>query len=230
MTEDEQRRARLKQSIMDTITNPGQRSAQASIGPSEIASPCDYCVGRALCRKYPEYWWEATPYRGDHSHKAWIGTAIHEKLDRDHPHGEHEERLFIHHLEGYGDIYGHSDLYQEDTSVDYKTRDLNVIDEIRLDGPKSSEVYQIFMYAYGQELAGRDVKDVMVVYIPRDTNDPDEVEFVVAPYDRRVALKALARLEEIWDKVRNHRGNELQRDTENCYPCSRIPKKKERWW
>lgn len=555
---DEQRLARLKQSIMRTITNPGKRSAQASIGPSEIASTCDYCVGRALTRKYPEYWWEHAPFREGHSHKAWIGTAIHEKLDRDHSEGRKEGRVFITHLEGYGDIHGHCDLYQEQTVVDYKglpldteiptpagwttmgglsvgdevfdadgrtvrvtqksqvhqrkcyritfddtsevicddehlwavtsghgkhkkeqvlnteqikdtltlhgqkqhrvrvassldlpkidlpidpytfgcwlgdgnkyegnickpddelfelieaqgyrigppmgkdnrkvrsrtvyglrtqlrkagvlknkhvprvflraskeqrlallqglmdtdgswnstrsqavfvttdrhlaeavhelavslgqralisttsqtgfgktvtaypvsfkpvrgvnpfrlsrkrekvsvksevrstqriiksveevdpvqtqciavdsptetylctrsmipthnTKDLHKIDEIRLEGPPASEIFQIFTYGYGYALTGADVKDVMLVYIPRDTNDADEVEFFVAPYDPRVAERALARLSEIWDKVRSNRGNELERDTENCFTCSRIPKK-GRWW
>lgn len=226
---DEQRRARLKQSIMETITNPGERSAQASIGPSEIGSSCEYCVGRALCRKYPEFWWEQAFFREGHSHKAWLGTAVHEKLDRDHPHGDHEARLFIHHLEGYGNIHGHSDLFQDSTVVDYKTKDMHKIDEIRMYGPPASEVFQVFMYGRGAVLAGKDVKDVMLVYIPRDSNDPEDVEFVVSPYNDKVADRALTRLEGIWEKVRSHRGNELERDTEDCFTCSRT-KRKGRWW
>lgn len=228
MTEKDARRDRIKRSIMRTITNPGERSAQSSIGPSEIAKECDYCVGRALTRKYPELWWEATTFSEKQGHKAWIGIAIHEKLERDHDEGLKESRLFITHLEGYGDIYGHSDLYQDSTAIDYKTKDLSAIDKIRLHGPPPSEVFQIFLYGHGQLLAGRSVEDVALVYIPRDSNDSEEVEVVFAEYNPEVARKALERLERIWTTVRSGQGATLERG-DDCYVCTRSRPSK-RWW
>lgn len=225
---DEQRRDRIKRSIMRTMTKPGERSAQSSIGPSEIANECDWCVGRALTRKYPELWWEAESLNESHSHKAWIGTAIHEKLERDHDEGVKEARLFIAHLEGYGDIHGHSDLYQEHTVIDYKTKDLNKIDEIRLYGPPASEVFQICLYGHGNLLAGRTVEDVALVYIPRDSNDSEETEIIFASYNPQVAAKALERLERIWTTVRVGEGSTLERG-DDCYVCKRSRPSK-RWW
>lgn len=219
--EGTQRRRRISKSIIDTITSPGDRSKQSSIGPSEIANPCNYCVGKALCRKYPELWWEedSTPWQEGFSLAAWVGTAIHEKLEREHPYGVKESTVAVWNLPDYGPISGHVDLIQENTVLDYKSGWVDDIREHKLQGPPLKHQFQAHMYGLGVENGGGTITDVCLFYIPRDSNNNKDCWTGFAPYNRQAALKALDRLEMIWQKVQDGLGHQL--DTyPHCYNCS----------
>jgi len=225
---DEARRRAVSQAIRSTINKPTARDTQKSVGPSEIGDPCGRCLGQALCRKYPELWWEEEKPPGDHfSLKAWVGTAIHEKLDRDAPGYDpelgqlsKEIEIPIWDLPGYGLIKGHTDLFVDRTVVDYKTKDgRDKIREIALNGPQSSEVVQINLYGFGLMQSGHTVEDLCLFYIPRDSN---RIEDTLGMFTRPlpvIAERALARLAKVWDVVRDGRGAILESHPD-CYSCN----------
>lgn len=231
MTEQErlERRHRIVRSILGTITQRTERDKQASIGPSEIGDPCAHCVGKALCRKYPELWWdtETSPWEaepGPHGEgfglAAWVGTAIHEKLERDHLYGAKESTVTVWELPDYGLIKGHVDLIQEGVPVDYKTAWVDDIKQYKLAGPPIKLQYQPQLYGMGVENGGGKVDEICLFFIPRDTNNLTTGHWAgFAPYRREAAERALARLERIWRLVQDGKGGELESDA-NCYECS----------
>lgn len=109
-----------------TITKPSARDKQRAPGPSDLADKCDVCVARKIA---------ASLGMGSHTErgfslKAWLGTAVHEKLERDLPavynHAEREITVDIADIPGIGMVRGHVDVFlpRKKTLVDYKTTDL----------------------------------------------------------------------------------------------------------
>ena len=221
---DRERRQNLVKTVIDTITSPGDRSKQSSIGPSEIANACSHCVGKALCRKYPELWWDehSTPWDEGFSLAAWVGTAIHEKMEREHLYGVKESTVVVWELPNYGTIKGHVDLIQDDTVLDYKTAWKLNIRDYKLEGPPARYQFQAHMYGLGAQNAGTTIKDVCLFFIPRDSNSISDHWAGFAPYNRNAAESALHRLEKIWQKVQDGQGSDLEQDPE-CYSCYVAP-------
>src|SRR5690606_41297432 len=75
-------RLAVKQMVMETITRKTDRDEQKSVGPSELGTACDYCVGLALTRKYPEYGpvSDCSAARHGFGLNEWVGTAELDKL------------------------------------------------------------------------------------------------------------------------------------------------------
>jgi len=219
--EGTQRRRRITKSIIDTITSPGDRSKQTSIGPSEIANTCNYCVGKALCRKYPELWWEeySSPWDEGFSLAAWVGTAIHEKLEREHLYGVKESTVAVWELPDYGPISGHVDLIQDDTVIDYKSAWKLNIRDYKLEGPPLKLQYQPHMYGLGVENTGGTVKDVCLFFIPRDSNNISDHWAGFSAYNRKAAERALQRLKNIWRMVQDKKGADLDK-APDCFNCT----------
>lgn len=222
---DEERRRRVAQAIAHTITRTSARDEQKSVGPSEIGDPCGFCLGRALCRKYPELWWGDEPlgFDGDtFSLKAWVGTAMHEKLERelDEPGALKESTIHITDLAEYGPITGHCDLYMDHTVIDYKSKDnRDVIRKIALTRPKDQEIFQINTYGFGFLQAGVPVKDLCLFYIPRDSNRVKDCYPAFTEPNPKIAEMALDRLSKVWDIVRSGRGSVLE-SLPDCYTCN----------
>lgn len=116
-----------------TITRPSRRDQQQAPGPSDLANKCDLCVARKIAQSLG---------LGGHvertfSLKAWLGTAVHEKLERDlkyiYPHARQEITVQIGDLPGIGMVEGHVDLFIEPkrTVVDWKTTDLDKLKKYR---------------------------------------------------------------------------------------------------
>lgn len=215
----------MAQTIARTITRTSARDVQKSVGPSEIGNPCGFCLGRALCRKYPELWWGEEPLGfggGGFSLKAWIGIAAHEKLERelDEPGALKESTVHITDLDEYGPITGHCDLYMDRTAIDYKTKDnRDAIRKIALSRPKDSEIFQINLYGYGFFMEGRPVEDLCLFYIPRDSNRISDCYPAFTEPNPAIARMALDRLSKVWDIVRSGRGSELESHPD-CYTCN----------
>lgn len=225
---DEERRRNITKVIRSTMTQNSVRDLQKSVGPSEIGDPCGRCLGRALCRKYPELWWEEQDLRDTRfSLKAWVGTAVHEKMDRDMPSyteelGQHskEIKIPIWDLPGYGLITGHTDMFVDRTVVDYKTKDDRTkIREIALDGPKTSEVVQINLYGFGLMESGHAVEDLCLFYIPRDSNRIEDTLGLFTQPLPVIAERALQRLRKVWRIVQDGQGASLK-SHEDCYNCN----------
>jgi hypothetical protein len=128
MTAEEQKNLRnfVEGIAVATITRPSARDRQKSPGPSDLADKCDLCVARKI---------SASLGLGSHtdrgfSLKAWMGTAIHEKLERDLPaiyqHAEREIEVDVAQVPGIGLVRGHVDVFlpRQRAAVDYKTTDL----------------------------------------------------------------------------------------------------------
>lgn len=222
MTADMERRRRIVKAIDATVMKRTERDKQSSIGPSEIGDPCAHCVGKALCRKYPELWWEdkASLWEESFGLAAWVGTAIHDKMEREHPFGLKEETFAVWDLPDYGLISGHVDLVWESTVIDYKSAWKHDIREYKLSQPPVKLQFQPQMYGMGVENAGHTVKDVCLFFIPRDTNDYLNNRWpAFAPYNRKAAEVALKRLEKIWRVVQDGKGAILE-SYPKCYECA----------
>lgn len=217
-----------RQFVLDTtrktIMQESERDQQRSAGPSDLGDPCDACLAAALRRKTLQP--NQKPRDSGFSLKAWFGTAAHEKLEREQILPEEfralEAKVYIHTIADYGDIYGHIDIQYLLMAIvgDYKTVDMAKLKKIRMEGPPIGHQKQIMMYGLGVEKSGREVKYVALIYIPRDSNNPDDIYVAVAPYQRDVAEASLARAEAIWARVQ--KGDNNFESHADCYVCKMV--------
>lgn len=219
-------RRTVSEIVKVTITKPSDRDKQRRVGPSDLSNSCDVCVAEAFRASF-EPRDDNQSSRG-FSLKAWSGTAVHAKLERDMPLTDSEamceERVYVHTIPGYGDISGTIDLYLPylGTWVDYKTTDMSKLRTFRLDKQvPSAHQRQTMMYGYGLRQAGRKADYASLVYIPRDSNRLDDIWTVVADYHESIALESLERAERIWKMVEADDTSELSPDP-NCFPCNRM--------
>lgn len=136
MTAEEQKKIRdfVEGLATSVIKMPSARDQQVACGPSDLANPCDVCVARRIAASFG-----MGTYRDEDSSglKAWTGTAVHEKLERDlpkiYPHGETEITVPIGDIPGLGPVEGHVDLFlpRKRSVVDYKTSDLAKIERYK---------------------------------------------------------------------------------------------------
>lgn len=207
-----------------TVQKPSERDVQSAVGPSDIGDPCDLCLAAKMARRASVQVGKGRD--AGFSLKAWIGTAVHKKLEEDLDLPEafvaKEARVFIHEVAGYGKIHGHIDLQLLllKTCVDYKTTDLAKLKLMKLEGVPWSHVVQLMLYTYGLRKAGVDMTHAALVYIPRDNNDPKNIWVAAAEYNEDIALKALARVEDLWAKLTA--GETNFKSDDNCFTCNTV--------
>ncbi|MCP9209702.1 hypothetical protein [Streptomyces cucumeris] len=115
------------------ITAPSKRDKQEAPGPSDLASKCDVCVANSIA----SYLGRGEKRRNGFSLKAWVGTAVHEKLERDlplvYPRAEREIEVKIGDIPGIGPVVGHIDTFfpEKQTVNDWKTADLKNIQKYK---------------------------------------------------------------------------------------------------
>jgi len=191
----------LLDTIAEAITNH-PRSQQVRIGPSEIGVPCARRIGYKLLEQ---------PERpGKPNWKATVGTAIHawledvfdtQNLTFDAQHGHHgAERWLIEttvHVGDMGDtaITGSADLFDRVTGtvIDWKSVGPTQLKKYKAHGPGAQYETQAHLYGRGMVAAGMTVRNVMIVFLPRNGELADTYIWH-APYDEQVALDALSRL------------------------------------
>lgn len=123
-----------------TIMKPSKRDKQTAPGPSDLADKCDLCVARKIATSL------GLGDNGDRgfSLKAWLGTAVHEKLERDmpsiYPHAEQEIEVEIGNVPGVGLVVGHIDVYLPELAclIDWKTTDIKKLRGYRSQAGPSS--------------------------------------------------------------------------------------------
>lgn len=119
-----------------TIKKPSARDKQKAPGPSDLADKCDRCVAQ----KIANYLHLGSYVDDGFSLKAWIGTAVHEKLERDLPmiyrHAEREIKVAIADIPGIGPVSGHIDVFlpRQRALTDWKTSDVKKIDGYKKEG------------------------------------------------------------------------------------------------
>ena len=205
----ERRNEELKNQLLEIIRwadDNSERSKQIAIGPSEIGHDCDQRVARILAGM-PQVNNRFDPWAGI------VGTSIHSWLQMavDNYLAEHiitiggvngprwvtETRVSANEF-----ISGSSDLYTGDV-VDYKS---STADKIKVMRTKGREVIaphyivQGHIYGLGNIRAGRKVRDIVLVFVPRDGLIKN-MYLYREPYDENIAFAAIDRLYRLVDEL-----------------------------
>lgn len=149
----------------------------------------------------------------------WIGTAVHFYLEHSvFKDAEHELKLVVGEVPGYGEIKGTTDLYLDGTVGDWKIVGLKKIKSYRVQGVPLQYRYQIQLYAKGCELAGKPVKGVAIVFIPRDSGNVNDIWIHEEAYQPEMADAVLARAGRIYEIVQSDGYEGLPSD-DDCWTC-----------
>lgn len=211
----------VRQTVRATIMKQSARDQQSSVGPSDLGDPCDLCLASKMARHGPLAVGQGR--ESGFSLSAWVGTSMHEKLERDLDLPPEmylcEEKVFIHEIPGYGRINGHIDVQFLLMGIwnDYKSAKVKDIQSYKLNGPPWKHVVQLMLYGYGLRKAGRKADYAALTYIPRDNNNPDSIWVATAEYNEQIALDALARAEAMWAKLQD--GHIDFSSHPDCYVC-----------
>lgn len=203
----------LKIAVINEVTKGTERDKQKKIGPSGIGNPCPKCLGRELAG-------ESAP--GEFSLYPWIGTGVHHYMEHStFPDAEHELKLYVGEVEGYGSINGTTDIYWPDrkTIGDWKIVGLKKIKQYRVKGIPTQYRYQGQLYARGCELAGKVVDSVAIVFIPRDSGNVNDIWIHEEAYQPEMAQAALDRASMIYAIVQESGWEDLPSD-DDCWECN----------
>lgn len=175
------------------------RSRQAVIGISEVGMDCRKCVARKLAQK---------PRTPDGSWFPFIGTAVHDALERGFaerwPDEYHlENKLHVHSYKGL-ELAGSCDmaaLIERGKGVivnDWKVVGQEALTKASKQQIKQQYRVQAMLYGLGWVKKGFDVKHVTLSFLPRD-KDLSNAQVVLFRYDESVAMEWLAKLELLID-------------------------------
>jgi hypothetical protein len=192
------------------------RSKQLAIGPSEIGVECDQRLARTLAAM-PQVNFRFDPWAGivGTGIHAWMERAVKRYLEAGSPGTDIIGWITENRVHADDVISGSSDLYTGDDVVDYKSAASDKIKKMK-EGDVSLIPMQYrvqgHIYGLGNVRAGRKVRDIVLVFLPRNgliTNMYLHRE----PYDELIAFKALDRLYRLVDEM-----NELQ-----------LPERSQNW-
>ena len=175
------------------------RSRQRAVGPSELGGVCDRKLAYRIAGTPPVNL-GADPW------PAIVGTSIHDWLERAVKKYQSVvgDRGYLTETRVYPDplVHGRCDLFHVPTScvIDYKTVGADGMRKVRKGIINPAYRTQIQVYGLGHERAGRDVKNVALIFLSR-SGWLDDAEVYMEPYDKQVALDALARLYRIADQL-----------------------------
>lgn len=191
-------RAELVYIITKAITD-APRSQQVAIGPSEVGHDCARRIGYKML--------DTDENPGEPNWKATVGTACHAWLEE-----TFTDNNTIQPLRGYGytrwvieakvncgelngqDLNGHCDLFDRVTGtvIDWKTVGPTQLKKYRSKGPGQQYRVQAHLYGRGWQRRGQDVKNVAVMFLPRN-GELREAYFWSEPYDEQIALDGISR-------------------------------------
>jgi len=226
----------LAQRIGDFIVNSdaaSSRSQQRAIGPSEVGEPCE----RQLTYKLLD-WPETNDNRDPIA--AIIGTGFHmwmaEKFEARQTdigggrlRNRIEERVTVRDSPiQTARLTGNADLFDRllRSNLDWKLVGTSSLDKYRRHGPGDKYRIQAHLYGLGQENAGEQVDRVVVVFVAR--YHELKVHVWSEPYNRQIAIDALARLDRIRDRAQAleldlHPERWTQIPTEGAASCRFCP-------
>ncbi|MGH9249909.1 MAG: DNA cytosine methyltransferase, partial [Acidimicrobiales bacterium] len=197
------------------------RTQQRLIGPSEIGTSCDRCLAHKLVGSQQN--------RGG----AWlptIGTAVHAWADpalrRFLPRMLTELRVYIG-IIGNRLIGGTADIFDpvEGRIVDLKVVGANTLKHAKA-GPTAMYRKQVQGYGRGCELAGHEVNEVAILYLPRNSPSLADSIWWSQPYDRQVTIDTLSYVDAMWQMLQGQAPADLiptlAREP-GCYDCPRYP-------
>jgi hypothetical protein len=183
------------------------RSAQMTMGPSEIGTSCDRQIAMKLLNIAP-----SNPQEG---WAPFVGTAVHDELARMFQWANGGGAGSGRYVTEMSVEFGHP-LVPRGT-LDLLDRVLFMVDDHKLmgrwsldkliqEGPSETYRVQLHTYGYGAERAGEKVKEVALIAWPRQESSLDKLYVHVEPYDRKIALAALERVARIAERVRSATG------------------------
>ena len=176
------------------------RSAQTTLGPSEIGTPCDRRLAMALMGVPP-----VNP--GGDGWAAFVGTCTHAGMAEvytfaDAGTGRYAVELPV--FLGMPTVpRGTTDLLdrRDGTVVDWKVMGVYSLKKFKAEGPSETYRTQAHVYGLGAERGGETVRNVAVVGLPRAGSSLDEMHIWAERYDRKFAQAALDRVERIAREV-----------------------------
>lgn len=194
--------ARLKELFysFDNRRSEDNRSAQATMGPSEMGTPCDRRLALSLMRMPP-----VNP--GGDGWAAFVGTCIHAGL----------EQLFVWASGNTGRFAVEQKLqfpskYVPKGTADLIDRTLFMLDDhkcqgrwsrnkLKSQGPSQTYRVQAHVYAHGARLRGEKIDHVAIISWPRDEATLDDLYVWTEPYNPQIVKDAFARVERIGGEV-----------------------------
>jgi hypothetical protein len=197
---------------------PDNRSAQLTIGPSEVGTPCDRRLAMSLMRTLP-----VNP--GGDGWAAFVGTCVHVGLaDMFVWAGKHTGRYAVEVPLTFGSEYmpkGTGDLLDRTLYLfaDHKLMGRSSLDRLRTAGPSETYVVQVMLYAYAARRAGETVENVAIYGWPREGSSLSDLYVWAVPYDPAVAANALARVERIGGLVAAHSDMKDWDTADDCRFC-----------
>lgn len=180
----------------DNRKSADNRSAQTTLGPSEIGTPCDRRLAMALMGVPP-----VNP--GGDGWAAFVGTCGHDGMGEVYKFADAGTGRYAVEVpltfrsalvpRGTSDLLDRRDA----TIVDWKFMGAYSLKKFKLEGPSQTYRVQAHVYALGATNAGEKVKNIAIVGLPRAGGSLDEMHVHVEPFDRKVAEAALARVDAI---------------------------------
>lgn len=176
------------------------RSAQTTLGPSEIGTPCDRQIAMKLLG--------IPAVNPQESWAPFVGTAVHASLAEmfEWANGANSGRFAVEMPLTFGSSVvprGTGDLLDRVLFMflDHKLMGKYSLKKLIQEGPSETYRVQLHTYGYGAELAGEKVKEIALVGWPREESSLSNLYVHVEPYDRQVALDAIARVERLQREV-----------------------------
>jgi len=187
--------ARLKE-MFHAYSNRLDRNQQATLGPSEIGTPCDRRIALSLMR-YP-----AVNPGGD-NWASFVGTCGHRGLEEmflwaDAGSGRYapEVRLTFpskHVPKGTTDLIDRALL----AAMDHKFMGTWSLDKLKTEGPSRTYRVQLHTYALGATMMGEKIEKVVLVAWPRQGSSLDDLYVWEEDFNPELARKALRRVDDI---------------------------------
>jgi len=224
------RNVELKDKLIQLITLVDQnstRSRQRMIGPSEMGVECDQRLARSIAG-LPEINFNWDPWA------AIVGTSIHKWLEQAVPDfvrltNDEWVRFWETEMNVLLDdtVPGHTDIYDRLTGdvIDYKGASPDAIKGyIRGKEPRVSYRVQGHLYGYAHEQAGRKVRDVVLVFLPRQ-GKLTGIYIHREPYQRDIAQAALERFYRVTNTLiaenipATGRWDLIEMTPKDCYIC-----------
>lgn len=176
------------------------RSAQTTLGPSEIGTPCDRRLAMSLLGVAP-----VNP--GGDGWAAFVGTCTHVGMAEiytfaDAGTGRYAVELPV--FLGMPTVpRGTTDLLdrRDGTVIDWKVMGSYSLKKFKEQGPSPTYRTQAHVYALGAEKGGEKVRNVAVVGLPRAGSSLDEMYVWTEKYDRKFAQAALDRVARISNEI-----------------------------
>lgn len=196
--EGKERAARFKE-IFYSYNNrrsSDNRSAQTTLGPSEIGYECDRRLAMSLMGVEP-----VNP--GGDGWAAWLGTQGHTGLDAMFTWASANSGRFLTETRVRFDSqyvpHGTADLFDRVLSDvgDFKFLGEYSLKKMIQNGPPEHYQIQLHVYGLGMELLGEKVRTVTLYGLPRAGSSLDGMYVWSVPYDRKKAKAALERVEKI---------------------------------